>query len=504
MGIDVASIKNTPPGDSLRVTADKLNSLIEQCQTLLANLTAANPAIGPNSANIDVAVKGLSASGVSAAGNVLAGALGASSSDDTKGSDILPESNTTSDTQAYSGQGGAIGQTAISIFSRKGVEQVEYGHDAIAAIAANPALSATNPVAGMNDIESVKLFDASVLLDLSQVPPASGGVVPNLGYMQGRDWITSGAWSRVAQGNGYVWKNETGPAGITFAPLHSEATPGASFYAAGTSISINAGTTTFGITDPNNDLKALFEWTSSKYRPRLFKMDISSGSPTDCWGTFYIGEIVKSGNDYTITGYKNQLGVSRACIGSGTWSTTNVRWRIYEAVFETESFTSDATYGSHSFAISLWYAPGGNYTYREIFGKHKRGQGAFFAGFGISHGAVASTRAEFSCHSDAVGYYDGMIPNTPILRHYALLAGAQGPYVVPMIDGRALQTISWSNAASPFYGMLGIGMDVQSHEPIMPQDSLIAFPRIWRGGCSEATIAACYEYERSVLGLPRT
>lgn len=86
-------------------------------------------------ADKDVKVNTLEAAGQAAAANMLAGALGATSEDGTKGTDVLPESSSTSDTEAYSGLGSAVGQTATGFFSRKGAEQKEFGHDAVASLA---------------------------------------------------------------------------------------------------------------------------------------------------------------------------------------------------------------------------------------------------------------------------------------------------------------------------------------------------------------------------------
>lgn len=348
---------------------------------------------------------------------------------------------------------------------------------------------------------TVELFDASVLLDLSQTPPISGGGVSNLGYMKGISWVTSGSWTRMVQGTGYVWKNESGLAGITHKPLHSEATPGASFYAAGTSISVGGGTTTFGITDTGNDLKTLYEWVlASDYGPRQYKLDVSSGNPTDCWVSMYIGEISKSGDNYTISGYVNRLGTTRTAYGYGIWSTTNVRWRIYEAVFETEGITPG--WVNHSFGLSLWYAPGGSHVNGLVIGKCiPNPPSSFFNGLGIFHASTTTTLGYVYNHTSST--FANHIPATPILRHYAMVCSGDSARVTLMLNGGTFQQNGMADSNYPYYGMMGIGMNIQTHTPWLPQNSLIAFPRIWRAGCSEATISACYEYERDILGIAR-
>lgn len=121
----------------------------------------------------NIKANSVEAAGQVASGNILGGALSAASEDDSKGTDILPESTTTSDTTAYSGQGGAIGHTATTLFSTKGAETVELTHDHMAGIiAASPAIDNTNPpiVAGSLVVKQTMatLTDAStVAVDFS-------------------------------------------------------------------------------------------------------------------------------------------------------------------------------------------------------------------------------------------------------------------------------------------------------------------------------------------------
>jgi hypothetical protein len=358
--------------------------------------------------------------------------------------------------------------------------------------------------------DRVRLFDASVLLDLSLPAPASGGNVVNVGHASYLKWITSGAWTRETQGNGHIWTNSSASAGIMMQPLLSDTSitseynnAGASFYAAGTVVTTSGSNATFGITDTNNDLEQLFEWLSTDYRQRMFKIDISSNSPTSAWFSGYIGEVAKSGNNYTLNIYKNSLGASRNFVGGGTWSTTNVKWKIYHSNFETGSFSSETILRTGGVGMSMWYGPGTTTPLNGmIFGRCASQSGyAFFKSFGIKNGTSTATQLDAFGNGDGTSIA-GLIPTTPILRHYALIKGATNYYSMLLINGRIVNSgINNPNVWDSFYGLMGIGMNITTDTPTLPIGSKIAFPRIWESETSGDSIAAAYAYERNILGL---
>lgn len=82
----------------------------------------------------DIQVNSIEAAGQAASGSVATGALSAESGDLARATDILPESATVADADAYGGDGGATGHDATGFYSVKGAETKRLEHDTIAAL----------------------------------------------------------------------------------------------------------------------------------------------------------------------------------------------------------------------------------------------------------------------------------------------------------------------------------------------------------------------------------